>query len=819
MSSIVDNNTGETDANLTQGLATASSDNFGDKLTLYKSLAQPKVFSNNDFLSRKVLLYTISGTGTFTPTFYNYQTQFLFPTGAGIPGDSIGMKLKYMHLVRGTFVLDFIMNTNAYAAGQIIIGSVQMDAPIGQYSTSADSTTITRWATSCDHVILDAGRANSAQLKIPMHLRFPYIDVSGAVDTTATQQIVVSSLVPLSSTQDGTSSPFTILVYCSMIDTEICVPIVSGAGYAYTWTAETNNTAKGPVSYPASIVETIGKNLKDVPVIGKFAYATSIAAGAVKKIASMFGFSRPMNITDIPYPHEEDYSSYSGNLRIKGLTLDPLNEIPIDNSFVGDSGDSLSLENFVLRPSVCDTFTWSTSNAITTQLYCIPVMPTWNPITDSSTSSVSLSPLCTAASLFALWTGTIKYTFAIPANRFVRGKLRFFWTPIIYGSGGVPTPAYYEITQNATSVLLDLTTSSEVTLEVPWGVQAPYIPVIPTGGSTPSTSNPCNGFIYVVVEEALITPASSYTLTCLVWISGTPDIDFQVPTNTMIQNIHKEPYLSHYSTDTLTVSTAPTLNTYTPVIVPNVGKMTNNENIYFYTFTSDSNFNPVLSGNFDMLNSDHRQDVAILHMGERFMSLRPLLKRFYPAFCMEGLSTNDYALFMSALCPDPQQTTASTTTTASPILNTPARFLSHCFVGYRGSTRWKFNFPWANDVSLPNSIDSVTINRFFAQPLSYRKTLMSVSNGNPSLLMNGMWSSGQARYAVDDSEPVFVTVPYQGVSQYQPTYFKLISTQQYGIEVYSEDPIISMQGWNSIGEDFTFVGWNGCPPSSLYSLV
>jgi hypothetical protein len=778
----------------------------GASLPLYQSLATPSSFSLTEFFSRPVCLYTYSGAGTITtlPT-ETYASDY-------VALQSVQEKVKYLKLLRGTFKIDFLLTTSPYAFGQFIC-AFYMGSPASTGAATLDVTTFNYWLSSKDKVILDCANMTSGSITVPMHIVYPYTDVAAALpDSVLTEmRMSVTTLTPILNAMDGTSSPFTIKVFVSLLNPEVTVPVYQDSSFIYT--SETQRAMEGPISFPASIVARIGKSLSQVPVIGKFAYATSLAAEAVSSIAILFGFSRPKDMSIIAYPHMEDFASYAGNLRVKGLTLDPLAEIPIDNSFLGDMGDNLTYQNTIQREGLLAQFSWNKTQVATTLLYQASVSPS---LSTSITGGVmSLPPVSYVAQLFNLWRGTLIFRIVVPANRYLRGKLRFYWSPT-YIAASPSAVVYQQITQNATSVLLDLAQSTEIILEFPYAARSPFGPIISAWADQESgtSANPGNGYLYCIVEEPLLCQSTALGLTVLVWLSAGEDFHFAIPSVNRMPYLHRQAFNPTFSSVQTSIYQGPLAGLPDPPAVQQTVADSTDQLYYLYTSRVESNeLNPAISKKVIMIPPILQSDVMPLHIGEEFVSLRNMLKRFYPNyFITNGGNPTTFGAFITYLPLEPFLHVVGSTVYSPCGMNTPLRYISNLFYGVRGSVRYRLNHPLDSSTGA-NTPATVSVFRSFYPPLTQLL-------GNAITTFNWMWlkasaGSGEATFLIQNGEPIFFEIPYQCNSQYQRTTVILppyAGTPQYGVMVnYQSYVNTQIEVYVAAGEDFMPVIWNGVP--------
>jgi len=212
---------------------------------------------------------------------------------------------------------------------------------------------------------------------------------------------------------------------------------------------------------------------------------------------------------------------------------------------------------------------------------------------------------------------------------------------------------------------------------------------------------------------------------------------------------------------------------------------------------------------------------CINHMGEKFTSMRPFLKRFYPyAYRIKTPDNNSLTSdFYPYLPLEPFISNVATVNRYPLVMMTPARYISNMFFGVRGSIRYRGVFAVEPDhdaaIDITRSASKVSIHRDFKTP--FLETVSSTVNWMWNKLQSG---TGETCYAVKQGEPVFVEVPYQNVSQYYPTHnIDPTYTQvTYGVSFDFMNAVVpNYELYNSIGEDFNPVIWNGVPLVSIFS--
>lgn len=780
-------------SNVASFIADAGYNSSGGSLfhSSYVSAVSSAQLSISDYLARPKLMYSGTITDYITaPAVFDFAFDYL-------SSPDIHEKLKYIHLLRGTFQIKLIVTSGPYNTGRL--GMSSMYGTIGEYgAVILDTPTLVASLQSKTNTVLDLGSTNSAVLSIPLHLRTPYV-TNSSPDAAELEKMKLY-LYTVNTIRNSNSLATSILywkIYVSFVSADTVIPVPFSGVYEHT--SEISQTADGVISAPASIVSNVAHSLKDVPIIGPFALATSIGASAISNIARLFGFSRPRDQSKPAFPHSVYLASGIGEVRAKNLTLDPKQEVTIDSSFLGENGDALSYQNTICRRGLVSVFDWTQIETPGTLVHLLPISPAFSFAKDVSTVwYFAPSPLAYCSQLFNGWRGSIDVHISIPANKFVRGKMRVYWTPTYITSA----PSLSTISNNSLSVLIDLTQTIDMTITVPWLSNNMYLPVGTLFNEVSSVSADqnkwSNGYLAFVVEEQLITNNSAWAADFIVYYSAGSDLELVYPSQQSIANTTfglVDPTLApaFYNPGniilTLTGADTPLLDSWKE-------------------YTADSNaVNPAMSTSINLSPGDTNDKAALIHIGENIPSLRLLLKRFYPLASFPNYTTtvNDmHGPFLPYLPPSSIGQISGATTLYPPYLNNPVTYLAKMFGGMRGSVRYFLSMSSTRDYF---------VGRFYGeQGRSYRIP----DSVNTLRILNEHLPGGLTSYKTQ-GEPVVVDIPYQNYHWFYPTANVPTNTTtlSYGaLALTAPNANTSSQPhhlYYSTGEDFQFVLYNGPP--------
>lgn len=190
----------------------------------------------------------------------------------------------------------------------------------------------------------------------------------------------------------------------------------------------------GPVQKFASGAAGITSLLQAAPYIGPFAKASTIALSAVAGVASIFGWAKPVIIDDNPqfvknaaFQNGANTIGCDTNFRI---TLDPMQELTIDNACVGSSQDELTIQYLASRQSFLVAISWDVTDLPMVPIFTSAVTPMLN-VTEVINSHNIFQPsaMSFAVQPFAYWRGDIEFTFEIVCSQYHRGKLMIIYEP------------------------------------------------------------------------------------------------------------------------------------------------------------------------------------------------------------------------------------------------------------------------------------------------------------------------------------------------------------------------------------------------------
>lgn len=457
-------------------------------------------------------------------------------------------KLNGFQYFRAKLCIRILINGTPFHYGKLLVAYRN-----SFYKSDQPTLGSSQWAMQAStfpHVYLDASTNQSVELVVPFYFDQAYATISAAGQLPDMGHLHICSLEPLRVASATASSEISIQVFTRFIEPELIMPSAqagrksskrrkpSGRKMDSGSIQRSEYQPNGVISNLASVASKIGTSLSDVPIIGgAMATAASIASG-IGHFASVFGFSRPVNLTDTVIIKREPFgllAATEGLDNSKKLTYDMKNELTIDPSTVGlgSTIDELSIAALVGREAFIKVVPWDTTNAVSIQLSEFHVSPSVA-IAAAVTggTSYTMVPVAHIASNFQYWTGTLIYRFQIAASAFHKGRLKFTYEP--HGS-----PLSQDLNM-AFSYIVDLDQTRDFEIEIPWGQQVPFLEVDPfTIGKifinpevpTAYDIDSYNGNLYCTVLTNLVSPdtvtASEISINC--FMRAGEDFSFAQP--------------------------------------------------------------------------------------------------------------------------------------------------------------------------------------------------------------------------------------------------------------------------------------------------
>lgn len=467
--------------------------------------------SLENFFSRPIKIQSYNwGTGTNLFETFNPWQDFFENT-------RVINRITNYNLLRCKLKVRIMLNGNGFHYGRAIASYIPLHNLDDFTKDRAFFIEDVVEASQRPHVYLDPTTSQGGTLTLPFvwyenALRIPDQEWRNMGD------IIIHGMQNLKHANGATDS-VTVSIFAWAEEVSLSIPTANEPGSLAPQMGEIftpqvkDEYGSGPISRPAGIVAKAAGALSKVPVIGKYARATEMAASAVSSVATMFGYSRPVELADIT-PYKPTYLGNMANTNVPDtsnkLTLDAKQELTIDPRVMGlGMTDEMTIKSIAQRESFLTQFGWAVADTTETLLWNSEVCPVlWNTL--SSTPQELHFPACCFATLpFKRWRGTMKFRFQIVASTFHKGRLKITYDPSY--------PVTNEYNTNYTYII-DLAKERDFTIEVGWGHEKSLInhrtPGVdnPPYGTTPLGGDPggfANGIISAYVVNELTVPNST----------------------------------------------------------------------------------------------------------------------------------------------------------------------------------------------------------------------------------------------------------------------------------------------------------------------
>lgn len=579
----------------------------------------------------------------------------------------------------------------------------------------------------------------------------------------------------------------------------------------------------GIVSKPASAIARVASSLSELPTIGKYMRATEIGANSIAKMATFFGFSKPVT-TEVNLVQNlgvDNIATCDGKDNTFKLTFDSRQEVSVDPSITGiSSHDELVIQSIATRESILGTTIWPTSSDPGARLQSFVVCPsiTRNVSSAALTNKIYMPACAFASNPFQFWRGTMRYRFQVVGSMFHKGRLRIVWDP-----HGVPTGPIESNT--AYSYIVDISEKNDFTIDIGWGQTTPYRTIMSpfqppeltyaAGGLlTYDSSNLAhygNGTVSVYVLNRLVSSNTSINndIHIITSICATDDFEVAVPKDYSFGLMLRPP-----NSATGTVLEAPILTTPGLVpsgstlasamaLVPSILEAISEEEIVedikpqAYSEIIDHRVPVQQEDAPTLLGPPLTKDPALtrIHFGETISSFRQLMKRYgyHEALAFSGSQILRRISFIRKNFPYYGEfTTAIPNTNNNIIESTPVgnyhiacmavlQYVTCAFAGYRGGFRYM--------VDISNSYQGIGTEAFANQSdchinvnTLYPLTRNAIRERNQTTAMQALGGSNLNRRAVSafqtvNANLVFATranniikfeVPYQVPWRFTP---------------------------------------------------
>lgn len=719
-------------------------------------------------------------------------------------------KLVGVYAFRATTVLTLQVNANRFQSGRYMLvhlplgGADWSDPAMASYIKM--KTYSAMQYTQLPHVEIDLATDSQIELRIP-HVTFNNAcPVTKSTETSFTKYTPgLFKIYPYMSLRAGASAStcgFTLWVHYE--DVEIFSNMAPQMGGFEN--AERGTSGKmfgkvkdvlgmevytpGPVETIANKVRVISDSATRVPMLSAFAAPVSWLADIVGGVASIFGWSKPLQIapagdTHLALFHDLPNCDTKDNITSMSLTKD--NRVDILPGFSGTSVDELSIDYLKKIYAYYDVVTWNSTDLVSTQLFKYPLSPGYfmKSATEEAHVMSLQTPIAFLSQFFHYYRGGLQFKFKIVKTEFHSGRLIFGFFPCDIPISGLGTEATFANLDYAQKTVIDVRDGVEWTMSVPYVSTTAF----KRNARNATSYDEWYGYLCCYVLSPLIAPDGvTPDIKILIEVCGADDLEFQVPLR----------------------------NEYVPIIpiavaaAPQMG-------------------DPLNTGTIGTMKEEmHRFNDDAACIGECVTSFRQLLKRPGPYI---PYTNSKYLVFH----PDMYTPIINTTepVSSSGIAPDLITVLGCCFTLQRGSLRFKF-IP--HNVTNITDIDSLVTwwytkigyNTVGGYPDTTRIVKSSVSSATAlsatsiaNNARNGSFMAGLTKWGVGFTCPFYnsnhstPTVPHYTGFSYLPGIMGQPETKLSAS--VSSVGNLNLTVLRYAGDDFNFGQFNGIPP--MYAMT
>lgn len=438
-----------------------------------------------NFLARPVKIQSINWATSSPDIYFRFNPWTDFFTDPRVAN-----RIAHYSLMRCKLNLRVLVNGNSFHFGRAILSYIPMHE---QDFLTKDRSWVQQdiiQASQRPHIYIDPTYSQGGEMEFPFFWNKNALSIPDD-EYNAMGECVFHTINKLKHA-NGADDNVTINIFAWASDLTLSAPTTALAT-GLTPQSGIDEYGDGMISKPAGVVARIAGSLTSAPVIGPYARATQIASGALSGIASLFGYSRPNDISTIK-AYKPTFLGNMANTNLEDtaikLSLDAKQEITVDPRVTGLSNtDEMTVCSVVKRESYLTTFDWLVADPLDEKLWASDVTPVlWGNVGPADTPTTELHlPACAFGTLpFQYWRGTLNFRFQVVASNFHRGRLRVVYEP--YG----PTAAL-NYNENYNRVI-DIAEEKDFTVSIGWGAQTSY-----AGFKRPGRVNPPYGKNHVTV--------------------------------------------------------------------------------------------------------------------------------------------------------------------------------------------------------------------------------------------------------------------------------------------------------------------------------
>jgi hypothetical protein len=459
--------------------------------------------SLGDFFSRPVRIYEGTWTTNFTSSTFNKRIDpwVLWQSDARV-------KDKLSNFAYASFDLKIriVLNGTPFQYGRMMVTYV----PYGNCPEPADFPANTRnqiftramqWyevsgasgrveqtfqhLSTYPTVYLDPSTNQVKDMTLPFLWHDNYISLCGDYggDKVGLGQLQMLDINPLriANTNAPVAVNFTIYAWAENVKLTVPTEFVPTSTYSSLPGKKSKDEYDTRPSTIASSVASAAGQLTRVPIIGPFARATQIGAGATASIARLFGFSTPTTIDPpktVTLKQHGRLANYVGEDSAATLSLDPKQEITVDPRTAGvRPEDEMTIKSIVTREQFLARCEWKSNQGQFGNKLIFASLVNPNQIHRSGTGTVGFNdpqqavmdhPAGWIANMFQYWKGSVTYRVEVVCTSMHSGRLKLQFDPFMNSAVKTAADFLTEDVNARYTMILDLKEAQETEFTINW---------------------------------------------------------------------------------------------------------------------------------------------------------------------------------------------------------------------------------------------------------------------------------------------------------------------------------------------------------------
>lgn len=735
-----------------------------------------------EFLKRPVEIYSFSwdiGGSGFT----------IDPYTLWLSNPAIARKLSnFMFIRTGGLQIRVVTNGTPYLYGSFSV-SFWPNIAENSFATNAALASPERMSNLPQHMCIDPSVNSTTEMQIVEFLKNDQQLTIAA--STQGSLIGIQEVALQNASGTGTTQYCEISIYASAINPQVMVNTYTKSFYA------TSAEYKGKVSAPLGKVAKVGDMLKNVPIIGTYASAVGQAADLGARVAALFGYSKPVNPNDptlMVMRAHGNMTNTEGLDTASSLTFAKQSQSIIDPSYFNlKAEDELAIAYIIRRWSLVPLrVTWADTDAVNTVLESTRVGPHFGYSGSYPCAQTNLGHI---SDMFRYWRGNIEVKAVFCVSQFHTGRLQIIAEP-----SGDSAFADGDPTNVVQNWIVDLKEQREVEMVVPFSNTNPFV----ANDLAPGAAETFFTLLSFRVINKLRAGSIATTVSIKLYVRAGEDFEFNQPTLAKTQNAS----LQYVFQPSAATGALPTNSGYS----------------YFGTSGVVANYDSPV--------------VTAVHMTERIVSLRTILKRYQfekeVVIPIEDATGNSINYKCIRDYPNQPGSVTNGVGTSTVLINTiphnAMTWLGPCYAAWRGSIKTKI-FPYLGAVNglfvnrAPHTCSNYMEGTELITDALLRKWLGSTLTGIEYSAVQVPAYFGSAAGCVGAASPVEVSNHWTDTAKWRPVSgYNNDWGSGSGLILFTATTVDSGKDprclvYKAIGEDFMYLNYIGPPMLYQYSFA